>query len=84
MTKAGRREIRRPVDHEREGQTMSEYKKSFKKLVEELANLDELTDETVGEWFGRVDMSYQREGISYKEQAMLLKLANKITKGAKV
>lgn len=63
---------------------MENYKKNFKKLVEELANLDELTEDTVGEWFGRVDMSYQREGISYKEQALLLKLANKITKGARV
>ena len=63
---------------------MSEAKKSFKKLIEELANLDELTDETVGAWFGRVDISYQHDGISYNEQALLLKLANKITKGARV
>lgn len=62
---------------------MSEYKKSFKKLIEELANLDELTEETVGAWFGACDMSYQHDGISYKEQELLLKLANKLTrKGA--
>ena len=63
---------------------MNEYKKSFKKLIEELADLEELTEDSVGEWFGRVDRSYQQEGISYKEQALLLKLANKITKGARV
>lgn len=73
-----------PGDHEREGENMENYKKSFKKLVEELADLEELNDDTVGAWFGRVDMSYQHDGISYNEQAMLLKLANKITGGARV
>lgn len=57
---------------------MNEAKKSFKKLVEDLANLEELTEDTVAEWFFRCDRSYQREGISYKELELLLKLANKI------
>lgn len=59
---------------------MSEYKKSFKKLVEELANLDSFTDENVTKWFnGSVDMSYQYDGISYKDLEILLRIANKIT-----
>lgn len=58
---------------------MNEEKKTFKKLVEDLANLDKLTDDTVAEWFSRCDRSYQREGISYKELQVLLKLANTIT-----
>lgn len=65
---------------------MSEYKKSFKKLVEELASLDSFTDENITKWFNcSVDMSYQHDGISYKDLEMLLKIANKITdKGASV
>lgn len=59
---------------------MNEYKKSFKKLVEELANLDNFTDENVTKWFnGSVDMSYQHDGISYKDLEILLRIANKIT-----
>lgn len=58
---------------------MNEYKKSFKKLVEELANLEELTDENVYNWFAMCDKSYQCDGISYKEQQLFLALANKIT-----
>ena len=64
---------------------MNEYKKSFKKLVEELANLDSFTDENITKWFNcSADMSYQHDGISYKDLETLLKIANKITeKGAK-
>lgn len=58
---------------------MNETKKSFKKLVEELANLETLNDDRVAEWFSACDRSYQREGISYKELQVLLKLANTIT-----
>lgn len=58
---------------------MSEYKKSFKKLVEELANLDSMDEKSVFAWFSRCDISYQYEGISYKDLELLLKLANKIT-----
>ncbi len=59
---------------------MSEYKKSFKKLVEELANLESFTDENVTKWFNcSVDMSYQYDGISYKDLEILLRIAHKIT-----
>ena len=58
---------------------MNEAKKSFKKLIEELANLEELTEESVMAWFSRCDYSYQWDGISYKDLELLLKLANKIT-----
>lgn len=59
---------------------MSEYKKSFKKLVEELANLDSFTDENITKWFNcSVDMSYQHDGFSCKDLEMLLKIANRIT-----
>lgn len=59
---------------------MNEYKKSFKKLVEELANLDSFTDENVTKWFNcSVDMSYQYDGISYKDLEILLRIAHKIT-----
>lgn len=59
---------------------MSEYKKSFKKLVEELANLDSFTNENVAQWFNSsVDMSYQHDGISHKDLEILLNIANKIT-----
>lgn len=64
---------------EREGDKMNEEKKTFKKLVEDLANLETLNDDSVAEWFSRCDRSYQREGISYKELQVLLKLANTIT-----
>ncbi len=62
---------------------MNEAKKSFKKLVEELAELDNMNEKTVAEWFTRCDYSYQREGISYKELELLLKLANKIGEAVK-
>lgn len=59
---------------------MNEYKKSFKKLVEELANLDSFTDENVTKWFNcSADISYQHDGISYKDLEILLRIANKIT-----
>lgn len=58
---------------------MNEYKKSFKKLVEELANLERMDDRNVSEWFSRCDMSYQHEGITYKDLELLLELAKKIT-----
>ena len=62
---------------------MSEYKKSFKKLIEELANLESFTDESIGRWFAAADMSFQHEGINWKEQQMCLALARKIMqKGA--
>lgn len=57
---------------------MNEYKKSFKKLVEELAELESMDDDSIGAWAIRCDQSYQREGISYKELEILEKLANKI------
>lgn len=57
---------------------MNEAKKSFKKLVEELAELDSMNEKAVAEWAIRCDYSYQREGISYKELELLSKLANKI------
>jgi len=57
---------------------MNEQKKSFKKLIEELANLESMDEVSVGAWFIRCDVSYQREGISYKELDLCLQLAKKI------
>lgn len=68
-----------PGQYEREGEKMSEYKKSFKKLVEELASLERMDERNVSEWFSRCDMSYQYDGISYKDLEILLRIANKIT-----
>ena len=62
---------------------MSEAKKSFKKLIEELAGLESMDAESVGAWFIRCDYSYQREGISYKELELCLALANKISDAAR-
>ena len=63
---------------------MSEYKKSFKELIKDLAALETLDEKNVNSWAWRVDMSYQYDGISYKDLEMLMTLANKITaqKGA--
>lgn len=63
---------------------MSEYKKSFKELVKDLAALETLDEKNVNSWAWRVDMSYQHDGINYKDLEMLMTLANKITaqKGA--
>lgn len=62
---------------------MENYKKSFKKLVEELASLDSFNDENITKWFNcSVDMSYQHDGISYKELEILLEITNKITERA--
>ena len=63
---------------------MNEYKKSFKELVKDLAALETLDEKNVNSWAWRVDMSYQYDGINYKDLEMLMTLANKITaqKGA--
>lgn len=62
---------------------MNEYKKSFKQLVEELANLERMDERNVSKWFSRCDMSYQHDGISYKDLEIFLNIAKKITeKGA--
>lgn len=62
---------------------MENYKKSFKKLVEELASLDSFTDENITKWFNcSADMSYQHDGISYKDLEILLKITNKIIERA--
>ena len=63
---------------------MSEYKKSFKELIKDLAAQETLDEKSVNAWAWRVDMAYQYEGINYKDLEMLMTLANKITaqKGA--